>query len=144
MAAEITKVEKLKLETIANPQFMAAMSELAAFEMPARASYWIGKSITKLESHLLAYDKARIKSLKKYSELDKNGEMVTDEKTKGVKFKTPEDEAAFKKELEELRAEEVEVLKIACSVLVPEKGNDSEKDLKIKPWIFSALDALLY
>jgi hypothetical protein len=142
--ADITKAEKLKFEAILKPEFMAAISELGSIDLPARNSYWVGKAITKLDAHLKAYEITRTKTLKKFTELDEAGEIKTDEKTKGVIFKTPEDEKTFKKELEELRNEEIEVLKIDVKALVPEKGNEAKDAQKIKPWIFSALDCLLY
>lgn len=136
MSATITKIEKIKIKSLMAQGFMPALSNLSSQDLPMKSSYWIGKSINKINSHIKDYDAARTKSLKKYAELDENGEIITTEGDQ-VKFKSDDTKAAFTKELEELQDQEVDVIKVSSEAILVAEA-------KIKPWVFSALDEIIY
>jgi len=133
----ITKKENMKLGSMANPEFMTALSKLSNMNIEAKTGYWVGKSLTKIKSHLKDYDETRVTALKKYCELDEKKELVVDENG-GVKFKDDEAQEAFGKEIGELLLQEVEVLKVSSEAIF--------KDVKdpVTPAMLSSLDELLY
>lgn len=89
---------KLKLSEILNA--FQALNRLAADKMPIKLAYRIQRNIRMIQPELDAFEAARIKLIH-----DKWGEKQAD----GPSKVPPEKMADFMKEIDELKAEEVEV-----------------------------------
>lgn len=112
-----TKKGTMTLGALTHPQFIRALEKLAEKDLPAKSGYWLGRSIAKINSHFKEYEVVRVKALKKYVKLDSKGNFEVGANVGQVIFLDDAAEAAWAKELEELRAQEVDVMKISFDSL---------------------------
>lgn len=73
-------------------------------KMPVKTSYWINKAVGKIEREYRDFEQERIKLLKRYWQLDENGQPKTNENG----YDLGENQEAFGKELIPLLNEETE------------------------------------
>lgn len=131
--ANITPKTKLKLKVIMNQDFAWAMSQIMNCSVPAKASYWLSRIFKQVQSQQKHYDEARIKSLKKYANLNPDGEIEVDDKKNAIFSDGKKEE--FQKELEELLEEEVEITTMQFALL----GDD----VKMEPRLLFILDSVI-
>jgi hypothetical protein len=132
----MTKKENVKLSEIVKPNVLSALEKLSEVGIKAKAAIHVSKALVQLQNQVTEYDKVRIEALKKYVNLDDNGKIIETPEV-GVRFKSAEDKTLFAKELEELLAQEVEVIKLSQKLF-------EDEDVKIESWVFVALSPFLY
>lgn len=104
-------MKKIKLRAILNPDFSWALSTIMNSAVPAKAAYWLSRIFKKVQAIEKDYNETRIAALKKYCETSEEGSqnpLKLNDKNEAI-FKSSQDEIKFKKELEELLDQEVEV-----------------------------------
>jgi len=104
---------------------MKAIDELAEMGFAAKLSYRIGKACRKALLEFKDYEDARLKSLKQYGTVDKDGNITCKK----------ENVEKFREEMNSLMEEECELTGVEK---IPLSMFDNE-DVKIKPAVFGAL-----
>ena len=97
----------MRLEKIVDSNFSAAMTRLVTNNIPIKAAFKLRKIVTRVDEELSRYHETRKEYLKKYAELDDDGNLVPNE-AGGAKL-TDENSEAFLVELNELLQLEVDV-----------------------------------
>lgn len=116
-------MKKIKLSEASSKLFMESMQNVLELNIPAKLSYGLTKAMNNINSELKSFEASRQKSLKKYCELDENGEVVSLE-DKQAKFKSDSDKDLFLKEIKDLEDVEFECYGIKLDDL------EAIKDLK--------------
>jgi hypothetical protein len=101
-------MKKIALNLIANPAFSTAFSKLTiSDQLPAKVAYRVKKLTDVLQKELTRYDEVRQETIKKYSELDKDGNISSENGR--VKFKSNEAASEFTAEIDGVLKEEFEI-----------------------------------
>lgn len=121
-------MSKVTLQETIAPPFIEALNALLLIPFPARVSWKIGKIIRGIKKENDIYEQERLKALKKYAKLKKNGSIDFDDKKK-AQFDTGKLEE-FTRDLEELQKQEIDIGTVPLSLF----GN-----IEIEPHVFAAL-----
>lgn len=110
------KTVKLKISELLAKE--ASLSKLLGAELPAKASYRLGRNLNKINSELENFAKVRNELIKKYGKEDKEGGIAIKPNTEAFK--------KYAAEIEPVMEEEVELELMQVSV-------DMLGDVKLKP-----------
>lgn len=101
----------MQLSQIMNPKFQELLNKLLTAEVPMKTAFKLRKIQKNIDEALKNYDTTRIESIKKFAELDEEGNIKADENGNAT-FASSEDRIKFSKELSELLSLEVDIDKI--------------------------------
>jgi hypothetical protein len=115
----------MKLEQVIDANFSAAMSKLAANNLPIKTAFKLKKIVADLDEEISRYHETRKEYLGKYAERGEDGEIL--QNSQGGAVLTDENQELFLQELSELLQLEVEVE----TVKVDELGDISMTPLEL-------------
>lgn len=90
----------IKLKMAELLQMGASVALLANTRVPAKTAYSISKFVKKTNEELTEYEKVRIDCLKKYAELDEEGNVKVDESNNAL-FISDENKTSYIKEMDD-------------------------------------------
>lgn len=122
----------LKLEELINGA--DSLRTLSQKPLKARCAYAVSKILKAAESEMTSFNETRMDLIRKYSQKDENGELVTDEN--GNAHVLPENIEVFTKELNEVLDTEIDIS--ANKVRI-----DDLEDVKFTPSEMVQLDAFI-
>lgn len=107
----------MKLKQVISPGFNQAILSISK-KVNGKGAFNVAKLRVAIKAQVEAYTEARESTLKKYCELDEDGEVKSIEKTNLAKFKEDKkaNEKAFLKELKDIEETEINFIhRIECS-----------------------------
>ena len=107
---------------------IGALNAVGDLDLPVKISYWFARTAAQLQPEIEPFDKQRIKLLKKYSKVDKKGELILDDNQQ-AQLKDPE---AFAEDYAKFAKEEINVKMKKISI-------EKLGEVNIKPAIMAAL-----
>jgi len=106
----------MKLAKAISPKFKELMIKLINAEVPMKTAVKIKKVSEFLDEKLTNYETARVDLIKKYADLDENGDIIVDSDNNAT-FSSQESRIEFAKELSELVSVDLEIKKIPIEEL---------------------------
>lgn len=106
----------MKLARAISPKFKELMVKLINAEVPMKTALKIKKISEKIEGFLIVYETSRLETIKKFADLDENGEPKADENNNAI-FSSQEARIEFAKELSEIVSVNIEIEKITIEEL---------------------------
>ena len=109
----------------------AVLNKVIDREIPIKTAYWLGRAATQIESEVRTFEAARMKAVKKYCELDEEGNPISEDDHYKIT-----DTEGFNKEYQELLDEKFEIKFEPISI-------DAFGDVSITPREVIALGVLI-
>jgi hypothetical protein len=106
----------MKLSKALNPKFQELLAKLLVSEVPMKTAFKLKKVSKSLDDALKDYDSTRMQSIKKFADLDEDGNPKSDANNNAI-FLTDESRMEFAKELSELLDVEIDFNKISVDEL---------------------------
>lgn len=94
----------IKLELLELRAIMEGLNTIMTDHLPIKASYWVSKLAKKIDKEFGHSEEARMLLVKKYGELDENGNLIS----KGSQYNI-KDRLAFDKEFNDLMKTEIDL-----------------------------------
>lgn len=110
------------------------LRKLSQEQLPIRVSYTISKNIKSIEEELIIYEEERQKLIKKYAELDKEGNPKVDEQ-ENYMIK-PENQSEWNKGA-------LELLSIETDINISKINLNALEGLKISPLELTSIDFMV-
>jgi len=127
----------MKLGTLIDPRFKAALAKLQAAPLPLKIAFKLRGVVKAIEKELQTYEDVRQAALQKHGLKDEAGKLLTnDDEIKSVKFESEEAFKAFLKDLADLSSVEVEIPKVVVA--------DIEEAVKLSSDELAMLEDLLH